>query len=80
LFWVPAPVTTDPVCSKKLKFWGKRSDLRHSNHFFKTYPADSLPRLDSGQKLHSWSTFLFPAFLQACHKASAADPGFSAGA
>ena len=80
LFWDLSLVTIDPVSSKKSKFWGKRSDLRHLKYFFKPIPVDSLPRLDSGQRLHNWSMFLFPAFLQACHKASAADPGFSAGA
>jgi len=29
LFWDLSPVTTDPVSSKKSKFWSKRSDLRH---------------------------------------------------
>jgi len=34
LFLGLSPEAVDPVSSKKSKFWGKRSDLRHLKHIF----------------------------------------------
>ena len=79
LFWGLSPAAAGR--GSKIKNRGHRKRFASLKTFFRELiPADSLPRLDSGQKQHSWSVFLFPAFLQAYHKASAADPDFSAGA